>query len=198
MSVEFTIDGKKVTGEEGNTVIDVAFANGLDIPHLCYHKDLEPFGGCRICVVEVEKGNRRRLVVSCVYPVEEDIKVETNNERIRNVRKTLIELMLARAPSSPKLLELANEYGAERNRFPVEPNNCILCGLCVRYCDEIKGKNAVGYVGRGTSRRIIFFPENAGEEAQECMKCQECFNLCPTGVMPSNFGIYTLAHFRLK
>ena len=111
------IDGKEVKATEGMTVLEAAQSTGISIPTLCHHEKLDPFGGCRICIVEVESGGWTKLVVSCVYPVEKDLIVTTRSEKVDRIRKTIVELLMAHAPDSPELQDLAQEYGAERDRF---------------------------------------------------------------------------------
>ena len=171
------IDGREVKAKEGMTVLDAAQSVGISIPTLCHHEKLDPYGACRICTVEVEAGGRTNLVAACVYPVAPDLVVRTRSEKIDQTRKTIIELMLAHAPDAPALQDLAQEYGADKDRFEKEPSFCILCGLCVRYCAEVKKKNAVGFVDRGPNREINFIPEIS---SKECWNCKECFPLCPT------------------
>lgn len=178
------IDERKVEAREGMTILEAAQSVGIFIPTLCYHEKLEPYGACRICTVEVETRGRTNLVASCLYPVEQDLVVRTRSEKIDKMRKTILELLLAHAPDDPALQDLAKEYGAEKNRFEKEPSFCILCGLCVRYCAEVKKKNAVGFVNRGIGREISFIPEIA---SKECLNCKECFPLCPTGALQSAF-----------
>ncbi|TSA26630.1 MAG: 4Fe-4S dicluster domain-containing protein [Bacteroidetes bacterium] len=178
------IDGKEVQAKKGMTVLEAARRAGIDIPTLCYHEKLEPFGGCRICIVEAESGGSTKLVVSCVYPVEENLVVRTRSEKADRIRKTLLELLLAHAPDSPQLKELAGVYGADRDRFEKEASFCIHCGLCVRYCAEVKKLHAVGFVDRGTRKEISFIPEIA---STECKNCMECFPLCPTSYLQAAF-----------
>jgi len=182
--IRLQIDGKEVVAREGMTVLEAARSAGIAIPTLCDHEKLEPFGGCRICVVEVDAGSRSQIVVSCVYPVENNLIVRTKSEKLSRIRKILIELLLSHAPDSPLLQELAKEYGADRNRFDKEASFCVHCGLCVRYCAEIKKKNAVGFIDRGVRKEISFIPEIA---AQECNRCKECFPLCPTSYLQAAF-----------
>ena len=182
--IRLQIDGKEVTASEGMTVLEAAQRAGIYIPTLCHHEKLEPFGGCRLCIVEVEIHGWTKLVVSCVYLVEENLVVRTRSKKIDRIRKTLLELLLAHAPESPQLQDLAVEYGAEKDRFEKEASFCIHCGLCVRYCAEVKKKNAVGFVGRGTSKEIAFIPEIA---LKECINCKECFPLCPTSYLQAAF-----------
>jgi NADH dehydrogenase/NADH:ubiquinone oxidoreductase subunit G len=242
--IHLQIDGEEVMAKEGTTILDAARSAGIAIPTLCHHDKLEPFGGCRLCIVEVstrpvhvaqppsavrnqservaqpryppqagadvrsgtgvppvelgrggqaagvpqppaaETRGDSRLVVSCVYTVEDKLVVKTRSKKIDGIRKTILELLLAHAPDSPKLQELAAEYGADRNCFEKEASFCVHCGLCVRYCAEVKKKNAVGFIGRGISKEISFVPKLA---AVECETCKECFPLCPTSYLQAAF-----------
>jgi bidirectional [NiFe] hydrogenase diaphorase subunit len=182
--IQLEIDGKEVKATEGMTVLEAAQSAGIFIPTLCHHEKLEPFGGCRVCIVEVEVNGWTKLVVSCVYLVEENIIVRTRSEKIDRIRKTIIELLMAHAPDSPQLQDLAQEYGADRDRFEKDASFCIHCGLCVRYCAEVAKKNAIGFVGRGINKEISFIPEIA---AKECDDCKECFPLCPTSYLQAAF-----------
>ena len=182
--IQLEIDGKEVKATEGMTVLEAAQSAGIFIPTLCHHEKLEPFGGCRVCIVEVEVNGWTKLVVSCVYPVEENIIVRTRSEKVDRIRKTIIELLMAHAPDSPQLQDLAQEYGADKDRFEKDASFCIHCGLCVRYCAEVAKKNAIGFVGRGINKEISFIPEIA---AKECNDCKECFPLCPTSYLQAAF-----------
>jgi NADH dehydrogenase/NADH:ubiquinone oxidoreductase subunit G len=175
--IVLNIDGKEVKARPGMTVLQAAQEAGVYIPTLCHHEKLEAFGGCRLCMVEVESRGWTSYVVSCLYPVAKDIVVRTRSPKVDNIRKVLIEELMAHAPDAPELVKLAEEYGADRNRFEREASFCILCGLCVRYCDEVKQKNAVSFFDNGSVREIKFVPEVA---KTECWECQECFALCPT------------------
>ena len=190
--VTLTINDEKVKAEEGTTILKAAQSTGIDIPTLCYHEKLAPHGACRLCTVEITRGQKSRLVTACVYLVENGLKVETESEPVVKIRRMLLELMLASAPGVKTIQDYASRYGITRTRFDIEPNFCILCGLCVRYCNEVKGKNAIGFVGRGAERQVMFFPDIA---AEECPKCGECFSLCPTGVLPSNYALARVPHF---
>ena len=178
------IDGREVEAREGMTVLEAAQSAGISIPTLCHHEKLEPYGGCRICTVEAEVRGWTKLVVSCVYPVEKNLVVRTRSEKVDRIRKMILELLLAHAPDSVELQDLAQEYGADKDRFEKEASFCIHCGLCVRYCAEVKKKNAVGFVDRGTRKEISFIPEIA---AKECWDCKECFPLCPTSALQAAF-----------
>jgi bidirectional [NiFe] hydrogenase diaphorase subunit len=182
--IQLEIDGRKVKATERMTVLEAAQNAGILIPTLCHHEKLEPFGGCRVCIVEVEVNGWTKLVVSCVYPVEENIIVRTRSEKVDRIRKTIIELLMAHAPDSPQLQDLAQEYGADKDRFEKDASFCIHCGLCVRYCAEVAKKNAIGFVGRGINKEVSFIPEIA---AKECNDCKECFPLCPTSYLQAAF-----------
>ena len=190
------IDGKEVKAQEGMTLLEAARSAGINIPTLCYHEKLEPFGGCRLCIVELEQRGWTRLVVSCVYPVEKNLVVRTRSEKVDRIRKMVLELQMAHAPDAFDLQELAQEYGADRNRFEKESSFCIHCGLCVRYCAEVKKANAIGFVDRGIRKEISFVPDIA---ARECWNCKECFPLCPTEALQAAYVLTkALASFEDK
>lgn len=179
--VTLTINDREVTAKEGMTIVEAACDAGIYIPTLCYHEQLTPYGACRICTVEIYRNDRSKLVTACVYPVEDGLIVKTESPKVIKIRKMLLELMLASSPAKT-IQDLARQYGISKRRFEAEKTNCILCGLCVRYCSEIKQANAIGFVGRGTERRVVFHPEIA---STVCASCRECFSLCPTGKLPS-------------
>ncbi len=178
------IDGKEVKAREGMTVLEAAQGAGISIPTLCHHEKLEPYGGCRICIVEVDVRGWTQVVVSCVYLVEKNLVVRTRSAKIDRLRKMILELLLAHAPDAFELQDLAKEYGADRNRFEKEASFCVHCGLCVRYCAEVRKKNAVGFVDRGTRKEICFIPKIA---SKECWNCKECFPLCPTEALQAAY-----------
>jgi bidirectional [NiFe] hydrogenase diaphorase subunit len=178
------IDGREVKAGEGVTILEAAQKAGIPIPTLCHHEKLEPYGACRICTVEAEMDGRTKLVAACLFQVEPNLVVRTRSEKIDKIRKVILELLMAHAPDSLDLQSLAKEYGADRNRFEKEASFCIHCGLCVRYCAEVKKKNAVGFIDRGTRREICFVPEIA---AKECWNCKECFPLCPTSALQAAY-----------
>lgn len=180
------IDGKEVEAKEGMTILEAARSVGIFIPTLCHHEELKPYGACRICVVEAEARGRTNLVASCIHPIEQDLIVRTRSEKVDSTRKILLEQFLAHAPEAEVLQDLAQEYGADKNRFEKEPSFCILCGLCVRYCTEVKKANAIGFFDRGTSREIRFIPEVA---SKECADCKQCFPLCPTSYLQAEYHL---------
>lgn len=190
--ISLTINGRTVAAEEGMTILEAARAADVEIPTLCDLPQLTPSGACRLCTVEVAKGGRSRLVASCVYPAEQGLDVQTESESVVEGRRLILEMLLARAPGVEVLREYGKRYGVDADRFDQEPSYCIMCGLCVRYCAEVKGACAIGFVGRGVDRQVMFLPEVA---ARECPQCGECFAICPTGVLPSNYGITRVPHF---
>jgi len=178
--VNLTIDGKAVTAEEGTYILQVAQANNIDIPTLCYHPALEPFGACRLCTVEINSRGRKRLVTSCNYSVEEGLEVSTNSEAVIKGRRMILELLLARCPNVPLIQELAKSYGIKKPRFKLEDDNCILCGLCARICEERMGVSAISFSGRGLERKIDT-PFHIHSEI--CQGCGACAFVCPTGAI---------------
>jgi len=177
-SITMQIDGKEVRASEGMTVLEAARAAGIEIPTLCHSDQLKPAGHCRMCMVEVVRGTRRRLVASCCYPAQEGILVTTDTPKIRKIRKLLIELLW------PSWRHLGKEYGITKSRFVPELTNCSLCGMCVRYCNEVEKKNAVYYKGRGINRTVAFTPG-----MDECDFCRRCFNLCTGGFIITEHGL---------
>ena len=180
------IDGRDVEAEEGVTVLEAARSAGIPIPTLCHHEKLKPYGACRICVVEVQNRGKTNLVAACLYPSEQALAVRTRSEKVDKTRKILVEQLLAHAPDAEVLQDLAQEYGADKDRFEKEASFCILCGLCVRYCSEVKQNNAIGFFDRGASREIRFVPEVA---AKACCDCKECFALCPTSYVQAAYHL---------
>ncbi len=183
MMVTLTIDGREFRAEEGKTVLEVAGKNGIDIPAICHHEEVSPYGACRLCMVEITtRRGRKRLVTSCLYPVEEGLMVETDTERVRNVRRMVIELLLARCPDSEVIQDWARKLGVSGERFRSEEGNrkCILCALCNRVCQEVVGVSAISLANRGVERRMTT-PFNDFSEA--CIGCGSCAYVCPTGAI---------------
>ena len=142
--ITLTINGQKVIARKGETLLEAAKSKGIDIPSLCHMKELTPYGGCRLCLVEITRTGRSQLVASCGYFVREGLVVETDSPRVHRVRKLLLELLLASMPDSPDIQRWADRYEVRETRFKRPLEHCILCGLCVRYCEEIKKKTAWG------------------------------------------------------
>ncbi len=190
--VTLTINGREVEARKGMTLLEAAAAAGIDIPTMCHHEALSVYGACRLCVVELAKGERSRIVASCLYPVEEGLEVLTESDRVIKHRKMILELMLSRWPWVDKAL--LGRYGVKTCRFDENTTFCILCGLCVRYCTEVKGKNVLGFIGRGIHRQVVFYPELAAKACPECGGGEmECLQVCPTGIIPSDLALPAFA-----
>jgi len=174
--MEITLNGVKVQVEEGWTILEAARFYGANIPTLCYHDGLEPYGSCRLCVVEIGERDRSKLVVSCIHPVKEGLKIRTHSPRVVKARKILIELLVARCPTSKVLQDLAAELGVDKVRFKPKNEDCILCGLCVRMCKEQMDAEAIGFVSRGV-KRTITTPFDI--KSEKCRTCGACEWICP-------------------
>ncbi len=177
--IQFTIDEQAVEGVKGESVLEVARRYGIKIPTLCYDPAVSTFGACRLCVVAVTQRGWTKLHPSCVFPIKEGIEVKTAGERVLKARMMLLELLMARCPDAENLKEMAEELGVRKTRFPVSVNGdkCILCGLCVRVCEEVVGVGAIGFAQRGLHREIStpFI-----ELSDSCTGCGECAKICPT------------------
>lgn len=176
--VNFTINGRKLEVSEGRSILEVANELGIKIPALCQHKDLRPYGACRLCLVEIISGGKPGIQAACLYKVSEGLVVKTDTERVVKARKIIFELLLARCPDSEKVKELAAEYGITRSRITLkDKKTCVLCGLCVRVCSEIVGMDAISFSKRG-SRRTVNTPFD--KISDTCIGCGACAYLCPT------------------
>lgn len=180
--IEFSINGQKVQAKEGWTVLDTARANNIHIPTLCYHEAVEPSGACRLCVVEVVENGWSKIVISCMFPVKAGVEVLTDSDRVNNTRRWILEMLLAQCPASQEIKALAAEYGVTESRFkPGDPEEqCMLCGLCVRTCQEVVGMSALATVGRGVHKEI---GTPYMEPTEACVACGSCVTVCPTGAM---------------
>jgi len=134
--IKFKLNGLEVEVEQGSTVLEACKFFGIEIPTLCYYEGLTPYGGCRLCLVEIGEGENAKLVSSCTYPVEQGLVVRTNTKRVINARKMMIELLLSICPESKTIQDLASKFNVRKVRFKVRHDDCILCGLCVRMCKE--------------------------------------------------------------
>ncbi len=175
--ITFKLNGKKVQGEEGQYILQVAEKYGVEIPTLCHHKALEPAGMCRLCTVELFDGRRTRFVTACNYPIWEGMEVKTDTETVHEGRKLNVELLLARCPDIPVIKALAARYGIEEPRFKIKDDTCILCGLCTRICQRM-GNSAISLTGRGVQMKVDT-PFHI--QTDVCMACGACAFVCPTG-----------------
>jgi bidirectional [NiFe] hydrogenase diaphorase subunit len=180
MEVTIRINDAEVRAQEGESLLDAARRSGFSIPSLCHHEALEPIGACRLCLVEVKAGGKEELTTSCDFRVAAGIEVVTDSEQIRKQRAANIELLLARAPGSARLRQLAVEYGVAAPRFKPRVDSklpdCILCELCVRVCAKL-GHHALNTIGRGEHKRIGL-PFN--QPSDSCIGCGSCVSVCPT------------------
>ncbi|MDD4635053.1 MAG: 2Fe-2S iron-sulfur cluster-binding protein [Dehalococcoidales bacterium] len=177
--VTLKIDGREIQAESGKTVLEAAQDNNIYIPTLCVSEAVAAYGACRLCMVEITTGKRKRLVASCLYEVSNGLVIETQTERVLNIRRLVMELLLARCPNSPEVIEMARSVGIEASRFQAEEENnfCVLCALCTRVCREVVGKSAISLVSRGTERKVAL---PFCDDADACIACGSCAQICPT------------------
>ena len=180
--VTLTIDDQEVQVQEGKTVLEAARQLDIEIPTLCYYEGIAPYTACRLCIVEVTDRGGRKLAASCGYPVEQGMVVRTNTPEVLEARKLIVELLLARAPRVQKLRDLASQLGLEKPRFQTEQEDeeCILCGLCLRVCEEVVGISAINFLNRGPDR-VVTTPFDMPSET--CIACGACAQVCPTGAI---------------
>ncbi|MEA2030480.1 MAG: 2Fe-2S iron-sulfur cluster-binding protein [candidate division Zixibacteria bacterium] len=180
--VTMNINGQEVKAEAREPILKAIRAQGIKVPTLCHMDGLEPYGVCRMCVVQIKRGKRTKLVTSCNFPAAEGLEILTDTEEVLQHRRMMAELLLARAPEVKKVQEIAASLGVEKSRFKTvgKPSNCLLCGLCVRVCDEIVGASALGFIGRG-NERVVGTPWYVNPDS--CIACGACTYVCPTGAM---------------
>ncbi|SYZ72313.1 2Fe-2S iron-sulfur cluster domain with dehydrogenase (fragment) [Candidatus Zixiibacteriota bacterium] len=174
--INMKLNGLNVTVEDGMTILEVAQFYGFPIPTLCHMEGLSPYGACRLCVVEVGEGARARLVTSCTSRAEEGMVVRTASTRVMKARMMILELLLASCPQSKVIQDLASEFQVRQQRFRQEHDDCIMCGLCVRMCEEQMMAKAIGFRGRG-ERRTLGTPFDIKSET--CRLCGGCIYVCP-------------------
>jgi len=178
--ITLTINGEEVQVQEGQTVLDAAKELGVWIPTLCYHEALEPYGACRLCLVEIEMQGRRQLVASCAQPATEGMQVFTDTEKVLETRKVVAELLLARCSENEKVKEICRKMGVTETPFIKKKEDCVLCGICVRMCNERMKVGAINFIGRGANRRV---GTPFDEVSEVCMTCGACESTCPTGAI---------------
>ncbi|HNZ04006.1 MAG TPA: NADH-dependent [FeFe] hydrogenase, group A6 [Myxococcota bacterium] len=203
--IKIQVNNREIDANPGEMLLEALNRAGIKVPTLCYMKDLFPTGACRMCVVEVE--GAPGLVPSCAFPVREGLKIQTHSERAVRARKTIVELLLSNHPDDClycsrngecHLQNLSEELGIRQRRYTGlksnhkpdtsspsivrEPAKCILCGKCVRTCEEIQGVSAIDFVGRG-SRTVVSPAFNRGLNVSSCVDCGQCILACPTGAL---------------
>lgn len=182
--ITLEINGRRVTARKGSRLLAAIREAGFEVPTLCHHEAVEPYGACRLCVVEMHRPGETasRIVTSCTQPVESGLVVETDTEAVQETRREVLDLLLARAPGAPIIRALAAEHGLTRSSYPVDVNrdNCILCGLCTRVCETL-GFSAISMAGRGPEREVA---PPLKEPPPDCVGCGSCARVCPTGNIP--------------
>ena len=179
--INLLIDGREIQAEEGSTILQAARNNGIEIPTLCYHDELTASGACRLCSVEIKKGKKTRIVTSCIYQVEEGLTVSTHSERVMNVRRLVLQLLMARCPGSEVIRELADTMDVKpQKRFQLDEDKgkCILCRQCVEVCEQVVGVSAIGFLNRGADKSV---GTPFMEPSSVCIGCGACAYVCPTG-----------------
>ena len=177
--INITIDGRKVKAKEGSTVLQNLQDQKIDIPTLCFHKDLIPFGACRLCTVEVKTNGKWQLAASCSTAVAPEMAIQTNSEKVKENRKFAAELLYSRYPTTKAVRDVAEKLGVSVPPSAVEGHECILCGLCTRTCHEVVGVDALKFEDRGLGRdvedpKILYISDS-------CIGCGSCAFICPTG-----------------
>ncbi len=177
--VSINVDGHSIEVEEGSYVLEATRSLGIDIPTLCHYPFLAPYAVCRICVVEARDGKGwSKVVTACNYPTWDGLEILTDTPRVVNARRVNLEMLMSRCAPVPVLLQLAEQFGIEKPRWGVGEDTCILCGLCVRVCDEVVGANALTFSERGIFRKVS---TPFDEESGDCILCGACAKVCPTG-----------------
>ena len=179
--VTINIDGIDISVAKGSSVLDAALGYGICIPHLCRLPYISDIGACRLCIVEHVKDGRSKITTSCTLLVQEGMVILSNTERIRKLRHNIAELIVAEAPNSRAIQDLAIRCGVREVRYPFRNSDCILCGRCVRACTGKCGVKPIGFAGRGKDRRVEA-PFDLRSEL--CNECGRCIDLCPMTVLP--------------
>lgn len=179
--VTITVNGATIRVPEGTSVLDAALDAGFCIPHLCHMPNITPIGACRVCIVEVIQSGRRKMTASCALEAKDGMVVDAHSEDVLRARRSIVELLLAEAPNSRAIQDLAARVGVRESRYPMRNNDCVLCGRCVRICDEVWQSKSLGFVGRGKDRRVAL---PFDKRPETCKHCNSCIDLCPMTITP--------------
>lgn len=179
--VTVRIDGANLRAPKGASMLDVAMEYGVCIPHLCHLPNLSDIGACRLCIVERVSNGRSQVTTSCTLEVQNGTVISTNTDQIRNLRRNIAELLVAEAPNSRAIQDIAVRCGVKEVRYPFHNKNCVLCGRCVRVCRELWQSQSLGFVGRGKQRRVDF---PFGTRPKFCKLCGSCVDVCPMTITP--------------
>lgn len=179
-SVTIQINGVSVLTPKGTPVIDAAHDAGFCIPNLCHLRSGDALGACRMCMVELEERGKTKITASCTLEAKEGMVIRTHTETLQRLRRNIAELILAEAPNSRAVQDMAVRVGLKNVRYPFRNNDCILCGKCVRVCDVVLHSESLGFVGRGINRHVSlpFGDRNL------CLHCNECLSVCPMSITP--------------
>ncbi len=179
MPITVTIDGRTTSVEEGTTILRAAHDLGIVIPTLCHNDAVEPYAACRVCIVEASDGKGwSKMVTSCNYEVWDGLYVETQSDEVLEARRTVLDLILSAHPNAKPVRELAARYGVTEPSYAGDPgDDCILCGLCVRVCDQVVGVTALGFASRGPARKMV---SPFHDPSPTCIGCGSCVYVCPT------------------
>jgi NADH dehydrogenase/NADH:ubiquinone oxidoreductase subunit G len=193
--INFTINGQPVQAREGWTILETARQNGVHIPTLCFHPAVEAIGSCRLCVVEIRQNNHARVAASCITSVQGGVEILTDSEEVQNVRRWILEMLLAACPAAKQIRELAKEHGVTSTRFKIDhpEDACPRCGLCARACDQVVGIQGIALGNRGIFKEVS---APYRQRSKDCIRCGTCLYVCPTGAMeqlyPEVGGLITL------
>lgn len=179
--VTLTIDGAKIRAPQGTYVLDAALDYGICIPHFCHMHGITPIGACRLCIVEVIKNGQSKVTTSCTLEVEEGMVILAHTEKILKARKNIAEMLVAEAPNSRAIQDIAVRCGVKNVRYPFENKNCVLCGRCVRVCSQVWQSKSLGFVGRGIERRVAL---PFDKRPDFCKRCNACIDVCPMTITP--------------
>jgi bidirectional [NiFe] hydrogenase diaphorase subunit len=179
--VTITIDGARIRAAKGSSVLDAALGYGICIPHLCHLQYVSDIGACRLCIVEHVDNGRSKITTSCTLLVKEGMVIWSHTEKIRKLRRNIAELLVAEAPNSRAIQDIAVLCGVKEVRYPFRNNDCILCGRCIRACTGHFGVKAIGFVGRGKDRRV---GSPFGVRSELCRQCGTCIDVCPMTIVP--------------